>query len=80
MRIILVIKMIDFLTKYAILNINVLNFSLYSTRWMLFNFYKYFLINVNSLKSLYASQFFRKFSRIFKRKCYIILFLSLLII
>ena len=32
MRVILVIKIIDFLIENAILNVNVLNFSLYLTR------------------------------------------------
>ena len=54
MRVILVIEIIDFLVENAILNVNVLNFSSYSARWMLFNFRKYFLAGVNSLKPLYA--------------------------
>ena len=55
MRIVfVVIKISDFFIKNVVLNINTLNFSLYSTYQMLFNFRKYFLTNINSLKSLYT--------------------------
>ena len=55
MRVVFVVEIIDFFVENAVLNVNVLNFSSYSARWMLFNFCKYFLIGVNSLKSSYAS-------------------------
>ena len=54
-RILDVIDVINFFIKNAVLNVNILNFSSYLARWMLFNFRKYFLTNVKSLKSSYAS-------------------------
>ena len=49
-----VIVIIDFFIENAVL-INDLNFFSYLTRWMLFNFRKYFLAFCNSWKFSYVS-------------------------